>query len=759
MWKSFLCGILGVLAVAVPVAAGDATGLLRGGQWMHRLRPNHPRLFLNADMLPALRERAATVAKADFDALKKEVDALPDDAPIIMETSLFDKLPDGRVKLHNPSQQGHTLFRYNGSDQAADAAMLYLLTGEKQYLAKAKAYLKLANYVLVWTANAGIWADLDGNTRIKSLAAWDWIYNDLTPEERRELLMPILDYITQSQPDGSYRFRRTIGSYIDGNYGETSLEWYAGIAAAGAGIDDKRAEKMLRRGAQLFVDMMDYRERTSGGTGLLSSITPGYSFGIYPYSTFHFFHTWKAAFGEDLSERWTQMCNYPVWFEWSAIRLDPSGKMLYWGIGDQEHRDNLFSCTAMYTHLAQTIHFYGASHPDKAELAYALMARLPESQRKVSVRFRNLLPGYSFLPFLLTGFDPRRVAAADPAKIQYGPYFYAPSFGVLFMRSGTGENDTFASFRFGSANINHQHYDELSFIIYKRNFLALDAGSRCETAHHHMYAAQSVAHNTLLIHEEREEVPPFWKAWGYKPDGKTYYNHGGQNTMGKARALALRSTPDFIYAAGDATACYSAKKCRQAVRQFVWLKPDLFVIYDRVSSVRPDQKKEFLLHTQNRPAEIDARTRRAEHDGVLFIRTLLPEKAVLHQEGGPGREFFASGRNWEINDSPDWDKSYRLTGKWTLEISDANPRNRTEFLHVLQAALPGTEQMIETELFQEGGCDGVRLTDPAGTRWELRFNRNGNIGLHLRQTGADGKVIFDGALSGVEKPTAGKTGD
>ncbi len=753
MRKLLLYGILAAgIAVSVCTAsAGDVTGLLRDGRWIHRLRPDHPRLFLNADMLPLLRSRAAAAAKTEFDALKKNVDALPDDAPVIMETSLFDRLPDGGVKLHNPSQQGHTLFRYNGSDQAADAAMLYLLTGDRKYFEKAKAYLKLANHVLAWTADAGIWADLDGNTRIKSLAAWDWIYNDLTPEERRELLMPLLDYITKSQPGGSYSFRRTIGSFTDGNYGETSLEWYAGIAAAGAGIDDGRAEKMLRRGARLFVDMMDYRERISGGTGLLSAITPAYSFGIYPYSTFHFFHTWKAAFGDDLSRRWSQMCDYPVWFEWSAIRLDPSGKFLYWGLGDQEHRDNMFSSAAMYTHLAQTIHFYGASHPDKAEQAYALMARLPESQRRVSVRFRNLLPGYSFLPFLLTGFDPDRVAAAKPAAVRHLPYFYAPSFGVLFMRSGTGEDDTFASFRFGSENTNHQHYDELSFIIYKRNFLALDAGSRCETAHHHMYAAQSVAHNTLLIHQEKEPVPPFWKAWGYKPDGRTYYNHGGQNTMGKAKALALRSSGDFIYAAGDASGCYSAEKCREAVRQFVWLKPDVFVVYDRVASARPDQRKEFLLHTQTKPVEIDGRTRRVEHGGVLFVRTLLPEKAVMHQEGGQGREFFASGRNWEINDSPDWDKSYLLTGKWRLEVGDAVPRQRTEFLHVLQAALPGTERMADTELFRDGACDGVRLTDPAGVRWELKFNRTGAVGLHLRQTDADGKVVFDGQLSGMEK--------
>ena len=74
MRKSLFLGglVWSVLAAVSPVAGGDDTGLLRDGQWFQRLRPDHPRLFLNADMLPALRERAATVAQADFDALKKD---------------------------------------------------------------------------------------------------------------------------------------------------------------------------------------------------------------------------------------------------------------------------------------------------------------------------------------------------------------------------------------------------------------------------------------------------------------------------------------------------------------------------------------------------------------------------------------------------------------------------------------------------------------------------------------------------------------
>ncbi|MBT7302683.1 MAG: hypothetical protein HN849_24350, partial [Victivallales bacterium] len=39
------------------------------------IRPDHPRLFVNADMLPAMREYARTTAKPHLDALLKRVDA------------------------------------------------------------------------------------------------------------------------------------------------------------------------------------------------------------------------------------------------------------------------------------------------------------------------------------------------------------------------------------------------------------------------------------------------------------------------------------------------------------------------------------------------------------------------------------------------------------------------------------------------------------------------------------------------------------
>lgn len=729
----------------------DTTDLLKDGRWIHNLRKDHPRMFFNQDMLPALRERVKHEWKGTYHDLLRNVKALPAEAPFILKDHLFEKLSAEKYKAKNPSQPGSSAFQYNGADQAVQAALLYLITEEEQYLETTKNYLKLANQVFQWTAEQGVWMDWTGSTRINALTAYDWIYNGLSPQERKDIFIPMLDYITKSQPDGGYTFRRTIGNHTNGNYGETALQWFAGLAGYGDGIDDERTEKMLKAGANQFVDMMDFRDMISAGSGLLSTPTVTYSFSVYPHATFHFLHTWQAAFGEDISSRWTQMLDYPNWFDWAAIKVTDDNKMLYHGIGDLAHADNLAGAQEMYTNLAHTVHLYGEQFPEKIANTYRIMARFPEKHRVIR---RNYFP---FFPFLLSKFDPSKIPV-NPSQfetdsqnvgVKTAPYFFNSNFGLLLMRSGQGEKDTYASFRFGASQINHQHYDELSFVIYKENFLALDAGSRTSTAHHHNFAAQSVAHNTLLIHEPKEAMPYFWRPWGYEKDDQTYYNHGGQLYKDRAKQVALKSTEDFIYAAGDATKSYFETKSKEVVRQFVYLKPDIFVIYDRVASIKTEQRKEFLLHFQNKPERLDNNTWKADHGGRLFVRTLLPDNSKTELVGGPAREFEASGRNWELPGGDKWDEKLKLTGKWRLEVSSSKPTLETTFLHVLQAASEEQKRMIKTSRRQTSQHDLVEFTDPNGTKWTLQFNRKGEIGLKITQVSKDGKVKFDEVLPNI----------
>ncbi len=719
-------------------AATEQTERLLSEEYLAYILPDHPRLFINESMLPAIRERAQGAARKDFIQLKEEVDALPLEAPLVYASGAPPTNPDGSLKLET-KKEARQYFLYDGGTQASRAALLYLITGEDIYLQKAKNYLVLSTQVLRWSADNQVWMDLTGHVRINALAAYDWIYHELTPEEREAFMRPMLEYITNSQESGSFTFRRTIGNAEDGNYGESALRFFAGIAASYDGIDDAKAEQFLADGARLFVDMMNHRDKVSDGSGLLSTTTVGYSMGNYPYASFLFLQAWLAAFEEDVSPLWDQMVYFSEWFDYVTINQGEGERLLTFGLGDMGHQDNVMYTWPMYTHLAQVIHYYGAEYPEEAERAYRVMSSLPESEKQFNGR-------YPFVPFIVSGFSPQLVDAAGAEVVDEPGYFYNKSYGLLLMRSGKNAFDTYASFRFGSSEDTHQHYDELSFIIYKGGFLALDAGSRTEVDHHHAFAPQSVAHNTILIHQEGEPMPYFWRSWRDQPDGKTYPNHGGQDDKTRARAVAMVAEQDFIYAAGDATLSYAESKSDEVVRQFIYVMPDYFIIYDRVRSKLPDQKKEFLLHFVNEPEQVGANTYRAENGGELLLTTLLPENANIHLEGGPGREFWASGRNWPLDGGENWEDTYQLAGGWRLEISDSEMQAQSHFLNFIEVSDMAIDEPISPQSVRTATQDGLIFTDGWGAEWKILFNRDGEIGVSIQQTDSDGTVLYNEVL-------------
>ena len=701
--------------------------------WLNNVRPEHPRMIFTKDNLPLVREQIKTIRKKEFENLQRSVAALPAVPAVKMRQGMVTPKPDGTYKVTPAALQAQRLFEPNPAKAANETALMFLLTGDKQYARLAHGWLKESLKILEASEKYQIWADWQGDSRINMILAYDWICNELSAAERKEIMLPILDYLTNARGNGKFKFRRTISSPKSGNYGENSMLLFAGFAAYKDGIDDARAEEMLRYGVKLYTDMLDYRDKLSAGSGLLTSSTVTYSFGAYPYASFFFFHLWKSAIGEDVAGRWQQMCDFPNWYDFASIDIDSRGRILYHGIGDLAHEANRYKTHAIYTHLAQTVHFYGKIRPERMANTWAVLKRLPKS---LQVFARE----YTFLPFALTGFDPAEIAADHP-QVTPPAYFYNPGYGLLLMRSGTGPADTYAAFRFGGKQFNHQHYDELSFVIYKKGFLAVDSGTRCSTAQHHNYAAQTVAHNSILIHQENEPVAPFWKPWGFQKDNTPVMNHGGQNSVGNAKELALHSHKDFIYAAGDATMCYSKEKCKEAIRQFVYLKPDTFVIFDRVESVRADQKKEVLFHALNEPVKEADKRYRFDDANSLFIQTILPEKAISTVVGGPGKEFWASGRNWLPEGGKNWDKKYRLTGKWRVEVADNAKQTRSEFLHVLHAADLRGKNSTST-----GGTTAekawVEIKELNGSIWHLEFARKGPVDLQITRKTPDGKTVY-----------------
>ncbi|MFW6437722.1 MAG: heparinase II/III domain-containing protein, partial [Armatimonadota bacterium] len=328
------------------------------------------------------------------------------------------------------------------------------------------------------------------------------------------------------------------------------------------------------------------------------------------------------------------------------------------------------------------------------------------------------------------------------------------SMGQTFMRSGTGDDDTYALFACGGITGQHRHYDANHFTIYKRGYLALDTGTRRgNTDNLQNYYAQTIAHNSILIKMPGEAPSRYW-------NGEVYDQAGGQNKSVGSEVIAFETGPHFSYVAGDATPVYHEDKCEMAVRQFIFLPPNHFVVFDRVVSTDPDFAKTWLLHHANEPV-IDGNTWHSDQgEGRIFCRTLLPEDARLEPVGGPGREFLVEGVNYSLTGGPaawvdeagarvetlEYEEVPELMGRWRVEVTPGAPRTDDAFLHLIQVGDQSLTDMSDAEVGTD--ADGyVTLTfDASGRSVSITLRPSGDVGGWIRI--AEGQdVLVDRALT------------
>lgn len=136
--------------------------------------------------------------------------------------------------------------------------------------------------------------------------------------------------------------------------------------------------------------------------------------------------------------------------------------------------------------------------------------------------------------------------------------------------------------------------------------------------------------------------------------------------------------------------------------------PALLVVYDHVTSTRPEYRKYFLLNTITRP-EFRGKTIRVENalpggkPGELFVTTLLPKAdnvEVTTSGDGKAMEFFRE----KVEMPP---RNRRLSRGWRTMVSPKTPAREDRFLHVMQIGEP-TAAKYPVELFEDGSWLGVR---------------------------------------------------
>jgi hypothetical protein len=706
--KTFTLIALGGMAIALLVAPRTAsTETAQSGlSWVRRIRATHPRLYFTDQTWPLIRERALTTHAEDYARVKA-----------IART----REGDDWLKIKRPEPlPGSGIEIYDWGVRVFAQAFVYRLEPSPELLEDIKQRLRasIAYYHAAYAqGKAAAWYSL---SRAGCFTALDWLWNDLTPDERRDIGGDLLAHVQESlhMPGITYR---NDGGVADGNYGVKNVAWFAGLALYGEGIDDETALEALRVGFDNYQQMFEHRAAAAGDDGGGASATLGYLLGEYPNADWNFLQTWRSAVGDDLAGRapYNYSALLPVYILWNWLPGDRE-----FGYGDTPHLTNRLPTSSLYGHMSQIIEFFSGSQPELAALAARVRARAGGS----------ISTAWFIQPFLLARPDP---AAAPRQSISDEPLArHFDGMGQVIFRSGDGVEDTYALFACGGRLNQHRHLDATHFTIYHKGFLALDSGTReGNTDNLQNYFAQTEAHNCVMIKMPGEPPVPYW-------NGEVFGNGGGQDEALGSRVVAFETNPHFAYAAGDATPVYRSEKCSLAVRQFIFIPPRHFVIFDRVTSTQAEYAKRWLLHHANKPELVGERTWRADQEnGRLFCRTLLPAHASIDIIGGPGKEFIADGVNYPIDEGPSGERvrnefpvgkrNYaevpELIGRWRVEVRPGAARCEDFFLHLIEVGGTGLASMGPSQVREDG--DTVELTFEAGARQvTLKFAARGPVG-------------------------------
>lgn len=388
--------------------------------------------------------------------------------------------------------------------------------------------------------------------------------------------------------------------------------------------------------------------------------------------------------------------------------------------------------------------------PRKRPQSYSMPAMLASSyyhdpylayeyERRPSTEAHMLM-----LELLWRDFD---LKGKTPEDLPLTRYSGTP-FGWMIARTGWGKNSVVAEMKVNEHFYgNHQHMDGGAFQIYYRGPLAIDSGSYqgssggYNSPHNKNYFKRTIAHNSLLVYDPSEK----FACWNYGGGDKTEFatNDGGQRmpgdrwdtcrsfenllsdsyTVGKTLAHGFgpdQHTPEYSYLKGDITKAYTAK-VEDVRRSFVFLNlepkgnadknpeglatevPAVMVVYDHVVSADPSFKKYWLLHSIEEPqtgSQKFAVSRTKDGDsGKLYCDVLLPEAEVT-KVGGPGKEFWVFGENYP-NAATTRPDPCNERGEWRVEVTPKVSAKEDCFLNVMQVmdntVKPLTVQRIDGE--------------------------------------------------------------
>ncbi len=674
------CAVLVVLMLVGAFSAGGCAAVVR---------PDHPRMLFSAGDLPWIRERCQTTHKEIWQELKNWMDGSLDYEP--------DDRPQSAVV---PRTLGF-VYQVTGDEKYARAGIRLLRHYAKLHLGKVRG-----------GQDANIWPAVD--LRRHNYIAYDWLYNGMTPEERAEIGNMLLEITELHAKQDTWDH-----GYV-GGYGQHEDAFYCGLALYESGVNDAKAEEFLKSGFDFLLNQtVAGRNQVATDDGGIQS---GMGYATYNYIPVeaYFLSLWKSATGEDLFDRDSSLRYFPVWALYTITPSFETPPICDIGAVD----DARVSANSL-------------------RLFLSLIA-----SRYKDGRAAWLVPGPGRY-WINNGAE--YILWSDPSinpdllgpELPHGRHF--EGLGWVAMRTGWDPDSTYSIFVGGDYYAGHKHRDINSFVIYKKGYLAADARRR-------IY--QTAGHNTLLVFTDDNDGEQ------RRPKGDLMYRNVPEVVpecdMGDI--VAFETSPHYVYVCGDGTKAYNWRgegeyvygreqtvyrpQLESFTRQYVYLMPNTFVVYDRTVSVKPDARKVWQLQTWNEPKiDTGSGTIVAEHgEGRLTSVTLLPEKPVIKAQ--PQHLVGAEQTKADL---------------WQTTVERDAPAKDEQFLHVIHVGDAAGYKRPEVERIDGDGTVGAAITAD-GMTYTVTFNTVGPVGGHVtisKQVAAGGPAAAmheaDSALAKLEQ--------
>ncbi len=624
--------------------------------------PTHPRLYFTQSEVSGLRAKCSGPLASDYQTLKSWCDehmneSLPFSSAYFYETYL------------------------------AAYSFTYLMSQETQYAARAK---QIANYMIS-----------SGQTNLEQFARggsyfFDWCYGYLTPAERQTIGSAIIqsglhhlggtDWDSTINYHSKPRLLRTISA--------------PGLALYGEGVSDADARELCDTAY----------EHTYGAEHTLCAIDElgadgSYFEGDYTHTVLttkfrEHCEMWTSATDADpfaVSSNFQNMSTYYLYDTFAKNGPGPASQMSGSRQGDSHHH----TVPAEATRIAM----------------YSLARRYRDATAQwvadeiADVGLSYILP-YN-LWMLIVEYDPT-VPAQAPTSMPTAWHF--DTMGTVYMRSGfdysESSDDVYAVFRCEKYPAGHTHAHQNHILIARgSDLLAIDSGTYdySTSTHHHNYFERTIAHNTITVYDPNETTFGSWSNDGgqISPAIHEHGHHCGDASLpvrDRGIITDFENTANFTYARGDATKAYASYKLNEFVREVVWVKPDIFVVLDRVDATSASYEKRWLLHSLNEPQVSGDLTVIQEGDSKLFVKTLLPAPFQITKVGGAGREFEVRGVNYVPSGGAKED-----SGAWRIEVRPTTNANEHLFLHVFYVADASLGSMPDVDLIDTDDVIGAEV--------------------------------------------------